>query len=438
MVRTSLHPSHTRLWVSLVLLAFGYGLDAAGGLCWDVRVQKHVTCDFDAPTPKPTIHGQGQSQTDLEAEHLQQAEIERQRREEQEAERQRAEETRKREFFKDNENALNQLKRLSAIKSDTKTDSLPLKSGTSTLGLKTTPNPTLELKGIGPADNNLKSLEVSNGSKDSAPVDLRDQDPQHLAAIDPRMVSGGFGQSQLASLRRSFKMKEIPSPDGYKSKSERETIASALSDEQLTIAIERTNRQLNHLKNDMLRDVDVMQELLEETKQAEHDAKMVSAMLLAGGLINRMPKSVNGLPQYTEVLRNLKFIAGRAHTIVGHVRRMEKAQKQPDYATVELMRSLLLDAYSTLAESQDAIADDAEKWLIKRGKDAPGPGLAILASFAVDYGEAATRWSFAAIRMQSIIDHIDQPRGKLAAQESLGRFYEDLINERNRRMQTKS
>ncbi|MCH8807824.1 MAG: hypothetical protein IH986_17300, partial [Planctomycetes bacterium] len=69
---------------------------------------------------------------------------------------------------------LSQLKGITGESADTKADSLSLKSGISTFGLKGTSASTLELKSTSPALFGLKPPKFSKGTKYSAPVDMRD------------------------------------------------------------------------------------------------------------------------------------------------------------------------------------------------------------------------------------------------------------------------
>lgn len=126
---------------------------------------------YDYPTYEPPS---GPSLAELERQRREEKERKRKLKEAEEEERRRKEEARKQKFFQEKQEALSQLKGIAGESSNTKTDSLSLKSGTSTLGLKGTSAPTLELKSTSPAVSGLKSPKFSKGTKYSAPVDVRD------------------------------------------------------------------------------------------------------------------------------------------------------------------------------------------------------------------------------------------------------------------------
>jgi hypothetical protein len=65
-----------------------------------------------------------------------------------------------------------------------------------------------------------------------------------------------------------------------------------------------------------------------------------------------------------------------------------------------------------------------------------GPPAAQLADFTVSYSYQIARWALAYESIRLISENLDKPDGKLRAQLSNRRLYEDLIQERNRRHAT--
>lgn len=392
--------------------------DTRADLCWDVRVQDHVECGWNPPDS-----GSGQQDTptsapayDWQAEQQRKAELERQRREREEAERRHRAEAEKQRFIQDKQEALNQLKGLAEDSPDRKENPLTLKSGTATLGLKGSPNPVSELKEIGTGDSDPKPGGVKS-------------DTEQLATVDPAMIQEKtLTETDWMNLRRTFKMKEVPSPSGYRSKSERHALAAALSDAQLENALRETRRQLERLKQDLQKDSNAMDDLLKEAEQAELDALLAGFNLLTAGAVDKFPTSIPDKPQYNEMLRHLKFLTKRAAGVPGIKSGYDEDKKNDN--NKQLVATLVTEGYAILVEYGDVYLGDFAKKLLDAGLQ-----YISLASFALSYGEAALRWGVTRNQMQILIDNIDAPNGKLKAAESLGRLYQDLIDEKKQRKQ---
>lgn len=333
-----------------------YGTPAPGdeARVYELRQIHEASCCRQPP-------GQGyQQQPDMN----QRQQQEEQRKREAEKEAKRLEEARQKQFQQDKQDALDMLK-----------------SGAGPTGLK--------------GGSKSGALKLKGGSEDA----LKLKAPQTSKASKPKGV----------------KFREVPSPAGYKSKSERRAMAAALSDEHLTEALKQTKRLLKKMSKDLLGKSAKLEELLDETKDAEKQAVNVSLGLLTSGVISKLPEG-------TELERNMKFILDRANKLQGH---HETLKTQSD---LEMGRSVLLDAYDTLAEHSGAFTQSGESVASKaRAK------YAALGSFAVDYSYQVMRWAVARNELQIIIDNLDKPGGELDAQKALGRFYEDLVQERKRR-----
>lgn len=157
------------LYASMIFICGGAILGVANdataagtGICWDVRVQRHVPCGWNPPSStspsQPSTVPSGPSPQELERQRQEQLRLQREREEaarrkrelleaEREAERRREEA--RRQFELDKSEALRMLKSgteaLAPKTGELKGalgGGLRLKSGTPTLGLKETPNPT--------------------------------------------------------------------------------------------------------------------------------------------------------------------------------------------------------------------------------------------------------------------------------------------------------
>ena len=342
------------------------------------------------PTPSPTPNYQQQPSIDWNAVRRREAEAHR-RREQEAAERRererKVEEARKQQFEQDKQKALQMLK-----------------SGSGRQDLKTGSGGTLKLKGAMTDGLMLKEPRFSKGTKQSAPVDHRDKDPSTIPLTLKKTTP-----------EKGIIFREVPSPSGYKSKSERREMAAALSDEHLAKAIEHTSFLLVQMKKEFLGKAGKLEHLLAETQKCEREAVSVSLDLLTAGLID-------ALPAKTPVEKDMKLVIDRANKLRVH----HKALKTG--SDVEIGRSVMLDAYDTLA-------DHAEKFISKSGKyiTKTGARSASLAAFAFDYSYQVMNWAVSRNQMQMIIDNMDRPNGELDAQKALSRLYEDLVEEKTRR-----
>jgi len=288
-----------------------------------------------------------------------------------------------------------------------------LKSGSKSLGLKKDTGTSLKLKGAPPDSPKLKSGQYkepifTKGYKGSAPVDLRD-------------INSGSDQAlplQKIVPEKGVIFREVPSPSGYKSKPERRALAAALSDEHLHKAIERTSYLLAQMKGEFLGKRGKLNHLLKETQDSEREAVSTSLDLLTAQLID-------ALPENSPFAKDIKLVIDRANKIKGH----HKALKTRAY--LEIGRSIVLDAYDTLADHSDAFTKKGGKLVSKVGASSVA-----LASFAVDYTYQVMRWAVTRQQMLMIIDNMDESNGELKAQKTLSRLHEDLVEERARRNAT--
>ena len=328
------------------------------------------------------------------------------RRQEQERERQRQEALRKERLKQaEEEERAREEARLKQFEQDKQKALNLLKSGSGQLGLRDDSGDVPKLKGGTSGELALKEPRFSKGTKDSAPVDLRDKEVETTGTLPLKKETA----------ERGVRFREVPSPEGYKSKSERRAMAAALSDEHLLRAVDHTAKLLQQMKEDFLGKTGELESLLDETKDSEKQAIKASLDLLTSGLIEEMPET-------TPFSKDLKLVADRANKLKGH---HEALKKQSD---LEIARSVMLDAYDTLAEHSDAFTKDGGKLVTKKGA-----AVASLASFAVDYSYEVMRWAVARNQMQLIIDNLDKPNGKLEAQQALKRLYEDLVEEKKLR-----
>lgn len=211
---------------------------------------------------------------------------------------------------------------------------------------------------------------------------------------------------------RSFKLVEVPSPTGYKSESERREQVARLSDERIEAEIARVEALLWRMQEDFDNDSASMDEWLEVAEDAEREALKASFDLLLAGTMSALLENQERMKALYEMAKTGKlFLKGSA-----------AADAAESEAQLKLARDAMLQLYENVRILSKELASDM------------GANAAELASFTVSYSYEVARWALAYENIQSISDNLGQPDGKLKAQLAVKRLYEDLIDERNRRL----
>jgi hypothetical protein len=211
---------------------------------------------------------------------------------------------------------------------------------------------------------------------------------------------------------RSLRLVEVPSPTGYKSASERREQVERLSDERIDAEIGRVEALLWRMQEDFEADTGSLEEWLEVAEDAEREALLASFDLLTSGTVSAVLKN-------KERLKNLYEMAKTATLFLKAGEVVSAAERE---AQLKLARDAMLQLYENVRIFDKELATEV-------GKNA-----AELASFAVSYSYEVWRWAVARENILSISDNLGAPEGKLKAQLAVKRLYEDLIQERNRRL----
>jgi len=162
---------------------YGEGSSGSGAYLAGIRAQHEATCP-SRPTGSTESGSYEESDDSYQEEQQRQQKLEQQRRaqaqveqeKQEKAEQERQEQARQKQFFRDKQGALNQLKGISGGSSETKAVAPSFKSGPVDLGLKGGTISQMKLKSVSPTDSGLKSPKFSKGTKTSAPVDIRSLD----------------------------------------------------------------------------------------------------------------------------------------------------------------------------------------------------------------------------------------------------------------------
>jgi hypothetical protein len=217
----------------------------------------------------------------------------------------------------------------------------------------------------------------------------------------------------------SLRIIDVPSPTGFKSASERLEQVSRLSDEQIDATIKSVDKLLRRMQKDFANDTGSIEGWLAEAQSAEYDAVMASFKLLIEGSLSRFAKGWDQFPRLKALAENGMRYLEFEEPVNGLI-----ADPEGYDSNMAMARSCMLELYKALyGFDPDLITEN-------------GPPAAQLADFTVSYSYQVARWALAYESIRLITENLDRPDGKLKAQQSIQRLYEDLIQERNRRRAT--
>lgn len=241
------------------------------------------------------------------------------------------------------------------------------------------------------------------------------------SVVDLRDVSSGVptappDDAGAAAAPLSLKLVDVPSPSGYKSQQERRRALAKLTDAQIDREIERMRGVLERMKSDFLAEPQALEKHLQESQAAEREALMACFQTLLSGSIKKWEGQWDKYPK-------AKQLAEQGLRYLSYEQPVKDWLNDPtDLQThLELSRNHLLELYDLIKTLDPEAITDA------------GLPAAALASFAVDYSYQVSRWAVAREQIRILTENLDKPNGKLDAQQAIGRLYEDMIQERNRR-----
>ncbi len=260
---------------------------------------------------------------------------------------------------------------------------------------------------------------------DSSAVDLRFADPDKPLVIDPRTVKGEPAPGSGAKKGLSFSAaKEVPLPGKAAPPppaAPQKSRLRQLSDAQLDAEIARTRKVMVGMRDGFLGDVKDLRHWVRESQDAQREALKESLSLLVGALKSKLGDKIKGAsPENSQQSEKLRAAAEQLYR--------DLVKNAGDYAGSPRDRESKLKAAQALLESGYGFLSEAGKKI-----SANGPQAVTLANYLVNYTYQAARWQVSHKQINNIIDHLDQPNGKLAAQKSLSQFIEKLVQERQRR-----
>ena len=248
---------------------------------------------------------------------------------------------------------------------------------------------------------------------DTSVVDLRD-----LQADRPvELPDATAGSGTVPSLR----LVDVPSPSGYKSDQERRQQLAKLTEAQIDRQIKHMDVVLKGMKDDFLQSPEALKGHLEQAEGAEREALMACFQGMLGASIAKWAEEWDKVPK-------AKALAEQGLRYLSYEQPAKDWLKDPKdvAANLELARNCLLDLHGILKDLRpDKISKD-------------GPPATALASFLVDYSYQVSRWTVEREQIRIITDNLDRPNGGLAAQKAIGGLYEDMIQERRRRIEAQS
>lgn len=247
------------------------------------------------------------------------------------------------------------------------------------------------------------------------------------SSIRPTSADKLSPPSFKAPAMRGLKIKDVPSPYGYTSKQEREAqiqMLTRLNNEMLEKRIKRTNLALERMKGDFLGVEATLNELVDEARDAEEEALIVSFKGLAATAL-KLQRMINA---DAKTLRRIRDLSAHGLRVLDYGGPVTKLIENPldREANLEMARNLA-------GELHEIIAEHGEDYFNETVATELGTELTGFGGFIVDYTYEAARWAAAAKEIHSIIDNLDKEGGKLKAQLSLKRAHEDLIKEKLRR-----
>jgi len=366
--------------------------------------------------PCPTCGGTGQVQgqqpsagnqppsSDNSAER-QKALEEQQKREQEEAKRKQA------EFEKAKKDALRSMKGITenelGLKGVIPGDGLGLK------GVEGAAVGELGLKGVG--GSSVKTL-FEKGDQNSAPVDTRVKGPSRLD------IPGGTAGAPPLGLK-SLPTEPAPQKPPVKP-AVKPARVTQLSDADLAAEIARARAAMVRTKSGFEADVKDLRAWTRESQRAQAEAIKHSLDLLQSAMLDFFAEGAYAaLPEGSEATR-IRLAAAKAS--------LELGKSGVDYAeSAHQRQDRLAAAQAVLQAGYDFLSDAKTKLkLSEHGAEATA-----LATFVVNYGYEATRWSVANAQIRTIIDGLGSrdTKGKLKAQQALAQYYKSLVDEQKRR-----